>query len=169
MLKEKLIIPEKLWKKIMNETLNNASSLLQSAEILLNNKGSTSICAGLYMYAFEEYGKFLLLSNYQLTNGYVTISYRNEFRNHREKFNIALKSSPKECTCLNSAVFDEMVYDVPVFEGDEIPDFETRNNVFYSDFTMDEKDVRPFPTVDIELLKRAIQCLKDIVVSAKSP
>lgn len=78
---------------MMQETLNGIFALLDSVERLLQNGGNEAIAAGLYMYAVEEYGKLLLLKNYRPSSGKVTIGYKNEFRNHKAKFDIAVKRS----------------------------------------------------------------------------
>jgi len=56
-----LIITEDLRNKTIEITHQRILKLLDSAQILLDNGGHLAICAGLYTYAVEEYGKIVLL------------------------------------------------------------------------------------------------------------
>ena len=47
---------------------------------------------------------------------------------------------------------------------DEIADCETRQAVFYSDFTMDGQYINRTPTVDVDLIKKAVAQLKAIAI-----
>lgn len=166
---ETLEITEELWKRMMQETLNGIFGLLDSVERLLQNGGNEAIAAGLYMYAVEEYGKPLLLKNYRPSSGKVTIGYKNEFRNHKAKFDIAVKNLPKECITLHKGGFDREAFDPEAFDTDQIADCETRQAVFYSDFTSSGKYVKANPSVDKDLLMRAVAQLKTIALATNIP
>jgi AbiV family abortive infection protein len=163
---ETLEITEELWKKIMQETLNGIIKLLDSVEKLLQNGGNEAICAGLYMYAVEEYGKLLLLKHYSPSNGKVKIKYGNEFRSHPAKFGTAIKNLPNDCITLHKGIFDPEIFDPEIFDTDEITDCETRQAVFYSDFTDSGDDVKSVPSVDKNRLKKAINQFKTIALGA---
>jgi AbiV family abortive infection protein len=166
---ETLEITEELWKRMMQETLNGIFGLLDSVERLLQNGGNEAIAAGLYMYAVEEYGKLLLLKNYRPSSGKVIIRYRNEFRNHKAKFDMAVNNLPKECTTLHKGAFDREVFDPEAFDTDEIADCETRQAVFYSDFARSGDSVKANPSVDADLLMKAVAQLKTIVLATTIP
>jgi len=56
-----LIITEDMRNKTIEITRQRILKLLDSSQILLDNRGTVTICAGLYTYAVEEYGKIVLL------------------------------------------------------------------------------------------------------------
>lgn len=101
--------------------------------------------------------------------GVVKIKYRNEFRSHTAKFGIAIRTLPKDSITLHAGAFDRTFYDSQSFDTNEIADCETRQAVFYSDFTMDGKYVKRIPTVNIDLLKKAVAQLKTIVLGTLIP
>jgi len=167
---ENLVITEELWKKIMKETLQRVLRLLESAEILLDNGGNGAICAGIYTYALEEYGKILLLKQSSHVNGKVKIKYRKGFRYHPEKFRLAINNLPKECTTLKKPAFNSKSFDPDIFDTEEvIADLEARMAVFYTDFLDSGDGVKPIPPVDKKLLKNAINILRKIAHGTNLP
>lgn len=165
-----LVITEELWKKIMKETLQRILRLLESAEILLDNGGNGAICAGLYTYALEEYGKMLLLKQSSHVAGKVKIKYKNGFRHHPTKFRLAIKNLPNECTTLRRAIFDPKIFDSNIFDTEQvIADLEARMAVFYTDFLDSGDGVKPIPPVDKKLLKNAIDILRKIAHGTNLP
>ena len=110
-----LEITEELWKKCIQVTRQNILKLLESAEVLLDNGGNEAICAGLYTYAVEEYGKILLLKKCNISGGKVKIKYRNGFRFHPKKFTLAANDLPRECKTLKRGLFDPTVFDPNIF------------------------------------------------------
>jgi len=162
---EILKIPEELCKKIVQETLKGILRLLDSAQILLDNGGDEAVCAGLYTYALEEYGKILLLKQTSHVAGEVEIEYRKGFRCHRRKFRLALENLPNECKTLYEADFDAEDFESSDFETEDIiADFEARMAVFYSDFTDSGRDIKPVPPVDTKLLRNAMNTLQTIAL-----
>jgi AbiV family abortive infection protein len=156
-----LEINEKLWKEMMQETLQGIIKLLESVDRLLNNGGNEAICAGLYTFAVEEYGKLLLLENYSPSSGKIQVKYKDEFRNHTEKFRIAIEHLPKECMRLYEAGFGDGFGNG--FEKIRvIADFEARLGIFYCDFTDSGDGIKPLPSVDKDRLKKAIDQFKAI-------
>jgi len=69
-----MLIPEQLWNNLKANTLAGVVQLLESSEKLLANKGNPAICAGLYTYAVEEYGKLVMLSKYSSFGGNVNLN-----------------------------------------------------------------------------------------------
>ncbi len=157
-----LEITEELWKKMTQETLHGVVKMLESAERLLENGGNEAICAGLYAYAVEEYGKLLLLRHYSPSSGKIRIRYKDDFRKHAAKFGIAIERLPLECITLSKGVFSRQVYSKEHFRTDEIADLEARQAAFYTDFTDSGNRIKPVPPVDKNLLRKAINQFKTI-------
>jgi AbiV family abortive infection protein len=168
---EFLELTEDLWKKIMQETLNGILTLLDSSRILLINNGNESICAGIYTYAIEEYGKLLLLKQYIPKDEKVTIKYRDEFRNHKAKFKVAIQNLPEACgnLCRIQLTYDYEYMNVNGFYRDTIADFEARLAIFYSDFDNSGTNVKPVPPVEHDRLKNAIDQFYTIVLAITIP
>lgn len=166
---ETLEITEDLWKKMMQETLNGVFKLLDSAEKHLDNGGNEAICAGLYTYAVEEYGKILLLQQYKPSSGKVKIKYKNGFRNHVAKFSMAINNLPDECITLRQGVFVSGIFDPKIFDAGQIADCEARLAIFYSDFTDTDDNIKPVPSVDKNRLKKAINQLRTIALGITFP
>lgn len=163
-----LEINEKLWKEMMQATLQGIIKLLESVERLLNNGGNEAICAGLYTFAVEEYGKLLLLGNYSPSSGKVQVRYKDEFRNHTEKFRIAIEHLPKECTRLYEAGFSDDFENG--FEKIRVgADWEARLGIFYCDFTNSGDGIKPVPSVDKGRLKKAISQFETIALGTTIP
>jgi AbiV family abortive infection protein len=161
---ENLELTEKLWASIMQETLSGIRVLLDSSEKLLDYGGNEAICAGLYTYAVEEYGKLLLLSKYVPIDGKVKIRYRNIFRKHDKKFETAIQNLPEECINLCRLGF-EKGFEESFEHHDIIADFEARTAIFYSDFIESKESdikIKPVPPVDKNKLKNAIKVLRSI-------
>jgi len=160
-----LEITEELWKKMMQETLNGVIKLLESAQRLLDSGGNEAICAGLYSFAVEEYGKILLLKKCTQSCGKVKIKYKNEFRRHDAKFDIAIKNLPDECIKIHEAAFKKEDFEPEDFDTEDVAaDFEARLALFYSDFTDLGDGVKSIPLVDKERLKKAISQLRTIAL-----
>jgi AbiV family abortive infection protein len=161
-----LELTEDLWKKTIQEIPKGILRLLESAEKLLDNGGNEAICAGLYTYAVEEYGKLLLLKQYTPSAGKVKIEYKNGFLSHTKKFSLAIKYLPTECITLKKGAFDPKIFDPNVFDTKQlIADQEARMGVFYCDFLNSGNDIKPIPYVDKTLLKNAIQKLRFITLN----
>ena len=158
---EILEIADDLRKRMMQKTMVQVFKLLESAEILLDNEGGEIIGAGLYTYAIEEFGKFLVLKKSARINGKVSIKYRNEFRKyHHVKFRLAIDYLPRECTEIGVVGFEQISHAQRFEEGFEekakISDFKARMGVFYTDFTDSGDNIKPTPVVDKARLRNAI-------------
>jgi AbiV family abortive infection protein len=161
---EILEIKEELWTEMMREiTLNRIPMLLDCAEKLMQSGGNEAICAGLYTYAIEEYGKFLLLKKYSPIDGKVQIRYNKKFRNHHAKFGIAVKNLPQECSILHKGIFDPHIFAKGIFDEMVLADLEARLAIFYSDFTDSAEGIKSVPSVDKDLLQKAIQQFKGLI------
>jgi hypothetical protein len=93
------------------------------------------ICAGVYTYAVEEYGKFLYLS--RLTpihpNNKIPINYTDGnqgFLNHRYKIGLALDVLPDCCKLLSEGGFTDTGFTQSGFTHNITADFEARKSIF---------------------------------------
>jgi AbiV family abortive infection protein len=163
---ESLAITEDLWKQLMQVALNGIIRLLDASDKLLLNGGSEAICAGLYTYAVEEYGKILLLKQCVPANGKVIIEFKRIFRDHPSKFEVAFKHLPTECKVLEKGMFDPDLFDNLIFDVGLIADFEARMAVFYCDIANSGDSIKQVPSVDKNLLKNAVDKLKTIAHAA---
>jgi len=164
-----LIITEELRNKTIESTLQRILKLLDSAQILLDNGGSVTICAGLYTYAVEEYGKIVLLKKSRKIDGHVRVKYKKGFRDHNTKFRLGVKNLPQECKTLRIGDFDPNFFDPKCFDTETvIADFKSRMSVFYTNFLESGKDIESVPPVDEKLLKNAMIKLRKIAVETNN-
>jgi len=163
----------------MQETLNGILTLLDSAEKLLLNGGNEAISAGLYTYAFEEYGKLFLLKTCVPSNGNVEIneewfgkrtkSSRGP-KSHSPKFKAAINNLPDECKILGAPIFEKGCVGPGVqIEETVIADFEARKSIFYCDLNDANDDIKPVVLIDSGLLKNAIKTLETITYGTSIP
>jgi AbiV family abortive infection protein len=158
---KKLPITEDLWKKTMQETRNRILRLLNAAEKFLDVAIDEAVCAGLYIFAVEEFGKLLILKqSLSTTNGIVEIRYKNKFRSHKAKFKKALANLPKECKILRTGFEEGFEEGFEYIET--VTDFKARLTIFYTDFTDDGKDLTTIPIVSLDQLKITIGKLREI-------
>jgi hypothetical protein len=162
-------VTEEAWRKIMPEIVARSITLLDFAEKLLDKNGNEVLCAGLYTYAVEEYGKLLLLKKYQPVNGKVEITYRDEFCDHYEKFKEASKLL-SDSTILRRPIFDPAIFDPAIFDTQAvIADFEARMAIFYTDFNNMGDGIVPVPPVERNRLKIEISKLRTIITKTSIP
>ena len=159
-----LIITEDLRNKTIEISLQRILKLLDSSQILLDNGGSVTVCAGLYTYAVEEYGKIVLLRKSRKIDGHLKVKYKEGFRDHNTKFRLAIKNLPNECITLRIGVFDPKIFDTETV----IADFKSRMSVFYTNFLESGKGIESVSPVNEKLLKNAITTLRKIVVKTKN-
>jgi AbiV family abortive infection protein len=164
-----ITISEQLWKQLMQESLKGVIRLLDASHNLLLNSGNKEICAGLYTYAIEEYGKYLLLKQNTPTNGKVAIDYVEIFREkrHKIKFETAindLKKQAPECINLAKGLFDPEIFDPNIFDTRPPVEvnFQARMGIFYCDLSNSKNEIMQVPLVDENLLKTAIVKLRNI-------
>jgi hypothetical protein len=133
----------------------------------LNETKYDDICAGIYTYAIEEYGKILFLNSLNPmlppNNNKIKIKYthdNNGFLDHDHKFNLALndKDLPDSCKVLLKGGFTNTGFTKSGFTQPTIPDFETRMAVFYADFDENKNynSILTPPQVDRGLLENAV-------------
>jgi AbiV family abortive infection protein len=159
-------ITEQLWNELKKNILSGVIRLLESADILLSNDGDVAICAGLYTYAVEEYGKLILLTGYIPKNAKVDID-SNLFsgkKSHDLKFEAALKRLPDECKNIGVSIWAKGMWPKGMWpdESSVVADFESRLAIFYCDLNASKKVIKPVPLVGRKSLETAIEKLKTI-------
>lgn len=169
-------IDVELLKELKTATLTNIKSILGSVKILLDHNENENkkvlynhsyVCAGLYTYAIEEYGKLLILQNYEPTEGKMHIEYWSKFRKHPEKFRTAiekLREISPESIEISIPFFDKEYFDPDFFDTEAtIAEFQTRISIFYSDFK--DNHIVTLPTVNLPILKKAYKSFNQIIES----
>ena len=137
----------------------------------LKEEDYNDICAGIYTYAVEEYGKFLFLNGFSPMppNNKITIHYTDDnqgFLDHKHKFKLALDALPDSCKVLRGGGFTDTGFTQTGFTHDTVADFEARKSIFYVDFNKDDKysSILIPPEVKRDLL---VKTLDDFLVFMK--
>jgi hypothetical protein len=140
-------------------------------KFLLQIPGYEDICAGIYTYAVEEYGKALYLKGLPSPSSYspgssntISLQYKGAFLDHYKKFRLALDVLPDTCKRLyEGGSFTSTSFSFGSFTTDLIADFEARKRIFFADFTQDKKSIEMPPKVDRALLEKAVDCFLDFM------
>ena len=131
------------------------------------------ICAGLYTYAVEEFGKHKLLESCQVNGGLVDLTpIRKNFFNHEKKFELARAELPPECFTLydsepNDAMWNLVINDLAYPAGwvsDTIADFATRLDLFNVGIE-NNGQVRATPEINFYDLQHAVERLENEFLS----
>jgi AbiV family abortive infection protein len=167
---KEVTIPEELWKEIIRRTYEGILRKLQAARTFLVTPGYENICAGLHTFAIEEYGKLLVLKDNStpLTAGKIVIKYKQAFKSHSEKFNLALNTLPKECYILRQGSYTKRSFTKKSHVLDTEADLETRLTTFYTDINDSASPVNA-PTVDRNSLSVAIDEMEKFVNNTSLP
>ena len=157
-------ISEELWNNLKKNTLSGVLRLLESAQKLLENNGEEAISAGLYTYAVEEYGKLILLGEYNSLDGKVSIDYYALFGgrgSHNLKFEAAIRKLPDECKHLGVDIWAPGIWakGVWVDSSSVIADFNSRMAIFYCGLDKSKKIINPVPLVD---KKKSPKCDREV-------
>jgi hypothetical protein len=135
--------------------------------LALNEKQYDDICAGIYTYAIEEYGKILFLNSLSPlpppNNNKLKVPYTHfnqGFLDHYHKFELALydKSLPYSCKVLRGGSFTFISFTKTGFTTDTPADFEARKSIFYADFNQNNNynSILTPLQVDRSLLENAV-------------
>ena len=136
-----------------------AAALHKSAAAAQEDKSDDLlvVAAGLYTYAFEEYGKLLLIDDMEERGGAVLIP-RAMFHSHDQKFKRAEKGIPEEYRVLRKPLIDQTTF-ARLYDANSLgPTFPGRMLSFYADIDSKGNPTRP-PTPDPELLEKAMRHL----------
>ena len=122
-----------------------------------DSDGLLAVAVGLYTYAFEEYGKLLLVSSLHEKDGVISVPYRDIFRSHRKKFEAARKALPEECWSAADGYFDPAYFDPAYFDtGTRLnATFPARMSLLYLDIDSSGEPAAPIPA-SATLLKNAL-------------
>lgn len=153
---EKLPISKELRDEMIRETADRMFRKVAAVKEFLKVDGYEDICAGLYTFALEEYGKILLLQSYP-TADIIEIKYKDGFMNHHRKFNLIKDALTSECLELNKGDFNKEEFNPEEFNVDVAADLDSRLGVFYTDFIDSADGIKRIPTVNKEALEKAVQ------------
>jgi hypothetical protein len=165
---EKLPITRQLRDQMIVETVKRITRKLDAVKELLKVNGYEDICAGLYTFALEEYGKVVLLQSYP-TADTIEIHYKYGFRDHKRKFPLAKNKLPTECMQLHDGGFDRNSFDAESFDVDVVADLDSRLGIFYTDFTDSADRIKGIPVVDKLSLRNAVQKFEMYLAAQKFP
>lgn len=160
---EHIFISLELRDQLVAETIRRIKAKIAATKALLSTPGNEDICAGLYTYALEEYGKVLLLTK-DPDAPIIRVKYRKAFRNHLKKFGLLKGQVPASCLELNPAEFGPE-YGAEEFNVKVCADLDARLGIFYTDFTDDVNRIRRIPTVNETSLMKAITDFEAFLIS----
>lgn len=84
-------VDERIWKDLIQETLDEIKKKTAVLKKMISHQLDEYICAGMYTFVLEEFGKLTILTHYpKMTNNKREIKYADEFTNHNRKFESAL-------------------------------------------------------------------------------
>ena len=160
---------DKMVSYIQNRIIHN----LEAIQKFLQIPGYEEVCAGLYTYTVEEFGKILYLKSLTPSppdNNKINLKYKRHFLNHHVKFPLALKELPDTCKILREGdyISEDYVSDDDI--TDLIADFEARKRVFFADFKRDTKtSIEEPPKVTKAILEKAVEkflsCMRNEISS----
>lgn len=145
---------------------------LEAIQVLLRTGGYDDICAGLYTYAVEEYGKILFLNDPEhIVNNKIRFRHKKVWRENRdygflahgEKFARVLRDRdfPTFSKLLNEeGDYDPADYDPYDYHADLLADMKARMALFYADFK-DKYSIEKPPLIDRHVLERAVNKFLD--------
>lgn len=158
-------LEEKIWQNLINQIMNDIRGKIAILKSMISAQVNEYVCAGLYTFILEEFGKLILLQRSPKKNSKITIKYAGEFTNHEIKFSTALnylqQYGYEEAYVLNNhGSFSPKSFSWKSFTIGQLVNFDTRLALFYTDLELDKNSgkiviSRP-PFVDIEFLKKAV-------------
>ena len=134
-----------------------------------DSDGLMAVAAGLYTYAFEEYGKLLLVERLPEKGGVVSVPYREIFRSHGKKFEAACGELPKECWSAETGLFDPNLFDPGLFDtwSSLSATFTTRMSLLYLDLDSNGEPIVSIPPRAM-LLESALSGMEESVTEWKA-
>lgn len=157
------------WSEAKNIIKNGIVKKLSAAK--RNIEIDKEIVAVIYIYALEEFGKFLLLNECQVIDDKYIVKYRDEFLNHNTKFRKAFDYLQdigySKCIILNDeGSFSPDAFSWKSFTIGLLAETEARLGIFYVDFIKSENDkyyLLKIPKVDSNKLNEAIDKLELVI------
>jgi hypothetical protein len=168
---------DKMVSHIQNRIIHN----LEAIQKFLQIPGYEEVCAGLYTYTVEEFGKSLYLKSFCVSpagSNKIEFPYKMKggkkgtgFLNHNKKFDLALDVLPDTCKILSEGGFTSTGFTSTGFTTERlIADFEARKAVFFADFKRDTQiSIEEPPKVTKALLEKAVDkflsCMRNEISS----
>jgi hypothetical protein len=158
---------DKMVTHIQRSIIHNLEAIKKFMQI----PGYEDICAGIYTYAVEEYGKILYLKSFCLSpaeSNTIKFPYKmmgkekgdTGFLNHYKKFKLALRELPDNARTLvqegGGFLSSGFLPSGFITEKRIIADFEARKKIFFADFTQDRKSIEMPPQVNRNVLEKAV-------------
>ncbi len=131
------------------------------------------ICAGLYTYAVEEFGKHKLLESCQVNGGLVDLRpIKKNFFDHDKKFELARETLPPQCFTLYDSEDDDAMWNLVINDlaypagwvSDTSADFATRLDLFNVGIE-NNGEVRATPEINFYDLRNAVDRLENEFLS----
>jgi hypothetical protein len=168
---ENLTITTALRDEMVSEIKKRIIHNLEAIEQFLKVQGYENVCAGLYTYALEEYGKILFLKDNKhilpTDNTKIKFRYRREknksdkkyygFLAHEDKFSRMIDDNKLEnrCKVLSKGDFEPNDVVLRDYEVGLIADMEARMALFFAEFK-DENTILDPPPIDRGILERNV-------------
>ena len=158
-------LEEKIWRSLMNQIMNDIKGKVVILKSMIFNKVNEYVCAGLYTFVLEEFGKAILLRRSPKANSRITIKYADEFTNHDIKFTTALNylqhNGFEEAYILNNyGSFSPKSFSWECFTIGQLVNFDTRLALFYADLELDSNTgnivISNPPFIDKAFLEKAV-------------
>ena len=180
-------ITETQFESIKSSVRNNIYGIIEVVKKIIQSENETVIpdsrynpnphviyiCAGLYTYAVEEFGKHKLLESCQVNGGLVDLSpIRNSFFSHDKKFELAREALPPECFTLYDSEQDDAMWNLVInnlaypagWVSDTQADFPTRLDLFNVGIE-NNGQVRAMPEINFYDLQHAVERLENEFLS----
>jgi AbiV family abortive infection protein len=172
---QSIIITKELRNEMLHYIQKGILKKLKAASKLIEIDKEVS--AGLYVYAIEELGKILLVTETKSKDSRYIVTYKDEFVNHKKKFETAFdylqRNNHGQCIIINNeGSFNARGFGWRSFKVGLLANTKARLSIFYSDFeysSNNKKDeniiVEKIPNVTKERLENAINELEDVIES----
>lgn len=171
-------LDEEMWLDLVEEILVAIRKKIAILKNMIHLNLDENICAGLYTFILEEFGKLILLTGSdRISNNKRQVKYANEFTDHVEKFAAALdyleKNGFEEAYVLNNqGDFDPKSFSWRGFIIGQLVDIETRLSLFYVDLERNAAGdivVGKTPFIDKGFLETAINKFEKAVTAYNIP
>ena len=157
----------------MYQILSEIKKKIDTLKSMISTKLDEFVCAGLYTFVIEEFGKLILLRRSQRNkSNKMSIQYAREFTNHEVKFETALDylqlNGFEDAYILNDyGGFSAKSFSWKGFSIGQLVNLETRLSLFYSDLVLDAKsrnvDISKPPFIDKAFLERAVTTFESAI------
>lgn len=171
-------LDEQTWRVLMQEILVATRKKISSLKNMISSHQDEYICAAIYTFILEEFGKLILLSSSQINNSRREIMYTEEFTNHNRKFEAALDyledNEFEDAYILNDqSSFDPKSFSWRSFDIGQLVDLETRLSLLYSDLEEESKTtniiISKAPSIERKFLEKAVTTFEKVINAYRIP